>query len=269
MRGFIAALALTTALWGQDKPKAPSTAEAAEQVRTIQTKLLGPAGNGDWEAEQAQREKISDGIKEIVSSYVIARIEASPEINWWELRDGLIQVLGVKYDERGGPDAPFRQPPYVFLSNPASRKSGPVVFSVVYGGDVCLGSGCARIVVESYVIDHGKARLSGRGGAELNGIEGRAQQVGTDELLVQGQYAWASGHVLPYGAALYRVSDGGVSTVWQAPITPELSASVFGGHLLVQYYDEKRNNFRNYPLSLDVYSLDEGVPKLVFHREWE
>jgi hypothetical protein len=78
MRGFIAALALTGALWGQDKPKAPSTAEAAQQIRQIQTKLLGPAGNGDWEAEQAQREKDFERVKEIVSSFVVARIEASP-----------------------------------------------------------------------------------------------------------------------------------------------------------------------------------------------
>ncbi len=76
MRGFIA----DSWRWARDKPKAPSTTEAAERVRQIQTQLFGPAAGGDWDAEQAQREKIFDGLKQIVSNYVIARIEASPDI---------------------------------------------------------------------------------------------------------------------------------------------------------------------------------------------
>ncbi len=65
-------------------------------------------------ADQAQREKVFDSIKEIVSSYVIARIEAMPSIKSGELRDGLIQVLGVvKYDERTGRDGSLHQLTYM------------------------------------------------------------------------------------------------------------------------------------------------------------
>ncbi len=54
------------------------------------------------------------------------------------------------------------------------------------------------------------------------------------------------GHERRFGAALFRVSETGVDTVWHPPITPGLSASVFGGHLLVEYYDEKLDN-GNFP----------------------
>jgi hypothetical protein len=145
------------------------------------------------------------------------------------------------------------------------------MFAVVYDGQVYAGLGGARIVIESYALDKGEARLAGRGGSELNGIEmresrGGAQQVGTDELLVQGQYTWASGHVLPFRAALFRVSETGVQTAWVPPITPGLRATVFGGHLLVEYHDEKLDNGHDPDTRLDVYSLDNGVPKLVFQR---
>jgi len=267
--GLIAAALLTAPLWGQDKPKAPSTAEAAEQVRTIQTRLQTTAAVGDFQADVARREKEFDGLKEIVSRYVVARIEASPDIKVWDLRNGLIDVLGVKYDERLGPDN-FHQPPYVFRIEPPYLSNRPVVFALVYDGDVYDGSGGARVVVESYALEKGKARLAGRGGSELNGIymrenRGGAQQVGADELLVQGLVAWSSGHELPYGAALYRVTENGVETVW-AKVTPGLHASVFGSHLMVEYHDEKLDNGHDPDTRLDVYYLDNGVPKLVFQR---
>jgi hypothetical protein len=141
----------------------------------------------------------------------------------------------------------------------------------VYDGDIYPGTGGARIVVESYALDQGKVRLAGRAGSELNGIvmrenRGGAQQVGANEVLVQGQVGWASGHVLPFGAALYRVSETGVAIVWNPPVTPGLRASVFGSHLMVEYHDEKLDNGHDPDTRLDVYSLENGVPKLVFQR---
>jgi hypothetical protein len=54
--------------------------------------------------------------------------------------------------------------------------------------------------------------------------------------------------------------------VWKPPITPGLRASVFGSHLMVQYHDEKLDNCHDPDTRLDVYFLDNGVPKLVFQR---
>ncbi len=269
MRSLIAAALLTVPLWSQSKPL--STEDASQQVREIQTALQSQEGVGDdFKAFVARREKIFDGVKEIVSRYAIGRIEAAPDIKWWELRDGLIRVLGVRYDERLGPDN-FHQPPYVFRIEPPYLSNKPVMFSVVYDGEVYIGSGGARIVVESYVLDKGKARLAGRGGSELNGVEGGAQQVDNDELLVQGQFTWASGHVLPYEAALYRVSEAGVRLVWKNPDEAQydMRATVFGGNLFVEYRDPPHETAYSLAYGLDVYFLDKGVPKLAYHRDWQ
>jgi hypothetical protein len=262
-------LMLAVPLWCQtEKSKILPTTNAARQVRRIQMEILSTDVIGDAKSDQARRDREFAQFKKIVSDYVIAQVEAAPDINWWELRSPLVQILGDKHDARHSPENPLLESPHVFLGDPGYRKTGPVVFSVVYKGDACVGVGCARTVIDVYVIDQGKVRLAGRGGSELNGIDGGAQQVGADEALIQGQVLWASGHVLPYKAVLYRVSETGVKTVWQSPITPGLSATVFGEHLLVEYHDEKRDTHFNDPKLLDVYSLENSVPKLVFRREF-
>jgi hypothetical protein len=260
--GLIAAALLTAPLWGQTN-ESEIAKQRAQMFATMQSGEIA----GDREADAARQEKILDGMNEIVSNYVIARINAAPDISPGDLRDGLIQVLG--YDQRPDP----HESPYVFRINPPYLSNRPVVFSIVDDGAVCYGIDCARIVVESYALDHGKARLAGRGGSEMNGIvmqeaRGGAEQVGADELLVQGQRTWASGHVLPFKVALYRVSETGVQTVWQTPITPGVIATVFGGHLMVEYHDEELDSEHKPDTRLDVYSLDNGVPKLVFQRDF-
>jgi hypothetical protein len=256
MRLWMATL-LVAPLWGQ----AASTAEIAQQIRRIQATLANP----DIAESDDARQKDFARMESLVSNYVIAQVEAASDITRWVLRDRLIQILGVNNDGFSEPDH-FHEPPYVFfLGDPVFRKSGPMVFSVVYDDAACPGSGCDRVVIESYVLDHGKVRLAGRGGAEINGIDGRAQQVESDELLVQGLLTWSSGRKLPFKAALYRVTDSGVKMVWQTPIEADLDASYFQEHLFVEHYDFNRETGpTSNPRDLDVYSLDNGVPRLVF-----
>src|SRR5579863_9614903 len=149
LRSFIPAVVLTVPLWGQ--AKAPSAAEAAQQIGQIRAKLQGKLDSGDREADVARREEDFDRTKEIVSSFVIARVEASPDLNALDLRDSLIQVLGANHDKGLGPDS-FHQPPYIFRIEPPYLSNRPVVFAVVYDGDIYPGAGGARIVVESYAL---------------------------------------------------------------------------------------------------------------------
>jgi hypothetical protein len=265
-------LLVPTPACGQTDPlRLLPTTELAQRIHKIQDMLLRADIVGDPKTDRSQRERGFETIESMVSDYVVAQVEASPAIRSWELRNRLITVLGVSSDDRIGPDH-FHEAPYVFLDDPVFREATnlpqkPFTFSVVYVSSVCPGFGCSRMVIESYAIDQGKVRLAGRGGSEMNGVEARAQQVGTDELLIQGQVTWESGHVLPFKAALYRANEAGVKALWQTS-KPALNAAVFEGHLFVEYHDENRDSGFNDPRRLDVYSLDNGVPRLVFHREF-
>jgi hypothetical protein len=252
MRSLIAAVLLTVPLWSQPKPL--STEDAAQQVREIQTVLQNNEVVGDYEADLARREAIFQRFESVLSNFVIAQVEAKPDIPGPELRDRVAQILGHTLA--------------VFFPEPPIRKFGPTRFTVVYDSDICLGA-CHRTVVESYVLDQGKVRLAGRGGSEMKDIFCSAEEVRPDEVLVQGMLQNASGHALPYRVALYRVNEAGVKMVWQSPVRGEQFATTFAGHLLVEYRDQEHETAYSLAYRMDVYFLEGGVPNLVYHRDWE
>ncbi len=208
----------------------------------------------------AERDAQFERLEALVSAYLIAQIEASPDIKADDLRARLIELLQIK---RG--DLPF-----VLRTDPFPGRAGPSVFSIVYDGHVWSGVGGARTVIESYVLDHGKAERAGRLGRELDGIGGGVARVVGDELLFYGLLEWSSGANLPYEADLYRVNESGVSLVWASGILRGMTASVLGQYLLVNYVDEKAvpaSSAKGFVWALDVYSLDDGIPNLVFRRD--
>lgn len=92
--------------------------------------------------------------------------------------------------------------------------------------------------------------------------------MGLDELLIQGLVTWSSGANLPHKAALYRVSQSGVSLVWESGMLRGMATTVFGQYLLVNYRDGKAAAAGpGFVWALDVYSLDDGTPNLVFRRD--
>jgi hypothetical protein len=269
MRAIVAAIAhatllLTAPLWGQ----AASTGDVAEQIRKLQSGLANSKVVGDSQADLARRQKDFEQIEALVSAYLIAQIDSSPEIQGDDLRKRLAELLQIRRDERF-PPAP-NDLPFVLRTDPFPGQTGPSVFKVVYPGDAWHGWDGARVVVESYVLDHGKAKLAGRLGRELDGTGAGAQPLGLDELLIQGGVMWSSGANLPYKAALYRVNESGVSLVWQSGMLRGMTATVFGQYLLVNYVDEKAvpaGGAKGFIWALDVYSLDDGIPSLVFRRD--
>ena len=131
-------------------------------------------------------------LKSILTSFVIAQLEAEPEIEWWQLRDQVVRILGIKYDPRT-PDH-FHEAPYAFRVLKV-RKDDPIVWAIVDRGDAFKGFGGSRIVVEAYVVDNGKAgRLTageyGWVGESNAALARRPSRSGQDDLEIR--CAWSS-----------------------------------------------------------------------------
>jgi hypothetical protein len=187
-----------------------------------------------------------------------------------QLRSQLIQVLGVKYDETT-PDH-FHEPPYVFRVV-RSKSDDPVVWALVYREDAFYGSGGSRPVVESYVLENGKARLAGRGGAEMDGYDLKAEHIvkplaNSTSLLTHGVLQWSSGHELPAAAVLYSVGPAGAKKIWKFA-APGLRLLGNDGTLFaIEYHDEHRYYENRNSFAIDVYSVgrNSDIPYRVVHQ---
>jgi hypothetical protein len=190
------------------KPKLLSTAFTSRTVQAIESKLTVELSREALPVDKARHKRQFEQLKNTVTSFVIAQLEAEPEIEWWQLRGQLIRVLGTNYDEQT-PDH-FHEPPYVFRVR-RSRNEDPIVWVLAYKEDAFYGFGGSRAIVESYVVENGKARLAGRGGAEMDGHDLKAEQIlnplsNSTSILTHGILQWSSGHELPAAAVLYSVS---------------------------------------------------------------
>ena len=255
--------------WGQvQKPKLLPTGAASRQVQGIQAKLTANLDPGTFAAEKALHERQFERIKNIVTSFVIAQFEAEPEITRWQLRDRLIRILGVKFDE-STPDH-LHEPPYVFQVLPL-KKADPAVWAICYRGDVYNGFGGARTVVESYVVEEGKARLAGRGGSQMNGYGLSAEQIWnpsahSTSILTSGVLLWSSGHALPAAVALYGVSPAGVKALWKFS-APGLSLMSNGEMFAIEYHDENRHAKNLSSTAVDVYYVGNSeIPYRIIHQ---
>jgi hypothetical protein len=252
------------------KSRLPPTESASRTVRAIQSKLAVDLNRETFESDKARHKRQFEQLKNTITSFVIAQLEAKPEIEWWQLRAQLILVLGTKYDEQT-PDH-FHEPPYVFQAM-QSGKEGPIVWALAYKEDAFYGFGGSRVIVESYVVENGKARLAGRGGAEMDGHDLKAERIwnplaNSTSILTHGILQWSSGHALPAAAVLYSVSPEGVKTIWKLA-APGLRLLGNDGMLFaIEYHDEHRHTENLPSLTVDVYSVDRNsaIPYRVVHQ---
>jgi carboxypeptidase family protein len=147
---------------------------AARKIQGIQSKLAVHINQETMRADRARHEHQFGELKDTLTSFVIAQLEAESEIEWWQLRSQLIRVLGTRYDERT-PDH-FHEPPCVFRVERV-KKEDPIVWALACTGDGFYGLSGSRTVVEAYVVENGKARLQEEAGRKwmATGLEPLAE----------------------------------------------------------------------------------------------
>jgi hypothetical protein len=226
-------------LFGADPdPMLLPTTGVAQQVRELQAKLA--------DANDREREMYFNQMTTKLTDFVVAQLEAEPRLDRWQMREQLIRARGAVPPERS--HYHDGQPPYVFRLPPSSGPSdaGPIVWSVVYRDTLYHGMGGSRILVESYVVENGKARLAGRGGSEMSGYDLNADEIpnpssNSVSVLIHGILEWSNGHQFPGKAILYDVGPAGVQTAWQTPMLLGLTAHPDPTGFTVIYHDEERH----------------------------
>ncbi|SRR5712691_373168 len=260
---FISSLPLFSA----DKdPILLPTSVVAQQVRELQARL--PDSN------DRERETYFNQMATRLSDFVVEQLEAEPRLDRWQLRDQFIRARGSVPAERS--HYHDSQPPYVFRLPPSwgPDEAGPIVWAVVYGGAAYYGMGGSRIVVESYVVENGKARLAGRGGSEMSGFDLNADELqnrspNSVSVLIHGILEWSNGHQFPGKAILYDVGPAGVQTAWQTPTLPGLTAHPDASGFTVTYHDEERHQAGLRDASVtDTYSAGpQGVVRIATRQD--
>jgi hypothetical protein len=252
-----------------------STIVAGERVRDLQAKLHSITECGSPETcEEAngQREPSFNELRTTISEFVVSQLDAEPKLDRAQLRDQLNRVLGPS---AGGPS----EAPYIFRSPVAwePNQGEPVVWAVAYQEWTHAGMGGARTVVDCYVVERGRARLAGRGGAEMSGYGLSIHEILIPSsnslfILIQGRLEWASGHELPAKATLYAVNHAGIQTIWESKMLPGLDVSTRPDHaeFSVRYHDEARHqaNFQDpHTTVVETYVVGpEGVTRISTER---
>lgn len=226
-----------------------STVIAGERVRELQAKLHSVIECRSPETceeakKKREREPSFSQLRETISDFIVTQLDAEPRLDRKQLRDQLKQVLGPS------PEYDPNESPYVFRFPLAwePNQGEPVLLAIAYREWAYGGIGGARTVVECYVVERGRARLAGRGGAEMSGYGLSIHEILNPPsnslfILIQGRLEWASGHELPAKATLYAVNHAGVQTIWESKMLPGLDVSTRPGHaeFRVQYHDEERH----------------------------
>jgi hypothetical protein len=232
-----ALLLIAVPLFGADPVLLPADA-VAKQVHDLQALLP--------DANDRERNLYFDQLQAKLSGFILDQLEAEPGIDRWQLREQLFRARGAKPPQRS--HYYDGQPPYVFRlpASPGAGETGPVVWAIVYGDALYYGMGGRRIIVESYVVERGKARLAGRGGSEMTGYDLNADEMRSPSpnsvsVLIHGILEWSGGHQFPGKAILYEVGPAGVQTAWESPMLPGLTAHPEGAGFTITYHDEERH----------------------------
>ena len=94
------------------QPQILPTESAAKKIRSIQHDLTADLNAGNVQSYRKRHDRQFEQLKNIVTSFVIAQLEAEPDIPWRQLRNQLVRILGTEFDKRT-PDH-FHEPPYAF-----------------------------------------------------------------------------------------------------------------------------------------------------------
>lgn len=253
------------------------TRAAEQQIRELHAELHGSA------LSEKQRDASFNQVRATISEFIIAQLEAETRLEPRHLRDELLLMLGRKNqsitgtqrDSRTGPDPedPFIQR---WPQSWGPRETGPIIWGVTYSDPHHQGFMGDRVVVESYVVNQGKARLAGRGGSELDGVSMQADRMSNLHpalaVLIHGVVEWSSGHALPCKAALYSIDETGVHLTWKIDaaslqILPDPSGDAF----TLMYHDEKLHQSSS-DLSLtsivEVYVIVPGGLKQIVRQRY-
>ena len=254
----LTALSAVMLLGADDQPKLLATASVRAQITEITSRLAQPS------LADSDRSADFERLKVMVSEFVVAQLEAEPSLAESQLRDQLLRILGDWHSDSG---------------KPWVQKSGGSdgsVWGLAYASFLYQGSGGSRTVVEAYVVEHGKARLAGRGGGELDGVMFAAEPIvnptpNSMATLIHGIFEWSSGHALPAKAVLYGINATGVKVLWQTPTLPGLQAF---GHpnregFTIMYHDEQRHRDELADDSvIEVYVMRGPEPKRIVQQHY-
>lgn len=247
------------------------------QIRDLHAKLQGDA------LTEQDRDASFNQAQVKISEFIIAQLEAEPRLEPRHHCDELVVILGRKNhsiigtqgDSRTGPDpeAPFiqRWPP-----SWGPRETGPIIWGVSYSDSHHVGFKGDRIVVESYVVKQGKARLAGRRGSELDGVLMHTERMWNPKpalaVLIHGVVAWSSGHALPGKAAVYSIDDTGVHLTWKIDAASlQVLPSPDGEAFTLMYHDERRHQSTgDFSLTsvVEVYLIVPGGMKQIVHQAY-
>ena len=245
--------------------------------------------NSSFGSSAQEREAYFGQLKAKVSQFITTQLEAEPKLDPRHLRDQLLRILGKEGDKPSECSGTVKQwraiRRILFVQRwPQSwgpKETGPVLWGVVYSDAHHVGLMGNRVIVESYVVNQGKANLAGRGGSELDGVAMHAERMNNPDLsvshpalavLVHGVVEWTSGHALPGRGALYAIDAAGVRKIWQ---DGEAGLQVFGhpdgDGFTVMYHDENRHQSSGGDVTLtsviDVYVVGpKGPTRVVSHR---
>ena len=252
-------------------------AAASQQIRELHAKLDSDAPN------EKERDASFNLVQAKISEFIIAQLEAEPRLEPRHLRDEIRLLLGRKnqsvtgaqFDSRAEPEPedPFIQR---WPQSWEPGEKGIIIWGVTYSDPHHVGFMGNRIVVESYVVNQGKARLAGRGGSELNGVSMHADRIWNSlpglGVLIHGVVEWSSGHALPCKAALYSIDETGVHLIWRIDaaslrVLPDPSGDAFA----LMYHDEERHQSTGeFALSsvVEVYEVLPGGLKQVLRQRY-
>jgi hypothetical protein len=192
-----------------------STRGLAAEVRELGAAWM--TGN----LSRSQQLKRGRRLRERISHFILRQLEAKPSISARELQDQLRTLFG---GESWLKCTDCDDPPHVWATD-----WGPKTTSrhVVVAYDLSLGfmgPNSELATVESYVWENGAARVTARGGSELDGYISNFARVTahahTDGywIVAWGQVSGASGRGLSGKSLVYRASMDRVEPVWRSSL---------------------------------------------------
>jgi hypothetical protein len=216
-----------------------------------------------------QRHQEARQLRRHISEFVVRQLEETPSISQRQPETQLRKILGAEpcdkcHDCDGAPQ--------VFTLDPGpktTRRQLVIAYSLSAG---FMGPKGNMTILESFLWEMEKARLTAHGGAELDDYSLNVQQVSRftapDEysVLAWGQVLGGNGRCIGGKAIVYRVAVDSVAPAWQSSsVACNLTAqrNSVGWEL---DYGDKELAYGNdpHPRYFDVYSID--YPKRTFDR---
>jgi hypothetical protein len=232
-----------------------STAPLAKQVSALGT-LLSESPTGTTVED---RRKAGFVLRGKISQFVVDQIEAKPNITKDQLRAQLRAIICAHPNL----ECDCNHPPYV-LANAWFGPRGTSQFVVAYQINLgFMGPKGSITVLESYVVEDGKAKRSAAGGGEFDAYNTNFEMVqqffNPVEIwvLTWGMVNGASGRGLRGRAAVYRISTDSVTIAWDDDRQDNLTAQTnaigwevnYAAHDLLYGNDPK-------PYFFDAYEVD-------------